>query len=73
MNFGNDFYKISSNGCGIELVESVYVDCFPYEESLKYYHEAESNNEISEEEYNLISQSYKNVEEVKLNWIEIDK
>ena len=71
-NYGVDFYRLSSDGYNVYPVESVSVKV-PYDLITRFYHDAESEDEISEKEYNAILQKYMAVGEADLNWSEIVK
>lgn len=70
INHGMEFYKISSNGYSIELVESVSINGTA-DGTTKYYHDAEGNTEISEEEFESILQSFRGTRKAELFWVEI--
>ena len=72
MNYGVDFYRLSPDGYNVYPVESVSVKV-PYDLITRFYHDAESEDEISEKEYNAILQKYMAVGEADLNWSEIVK
>lgn len=72
MNYGVDFYRLSSDGYNVYPVESVSIKV-PYDLIIGFYHDAESEDEISEKEYNAILQKYMAVGEADLNWSEIVK
>ena len=72
MNYGVDFYRLSPDGYNVYPVESVSVKV-PYDLIIGFYHDAESEDEISEKEYNAILQKYMAVGEADLNWSEIVK
>ena len=71
-NYGVDFYRLSPDGYNVYPVESVSVKV-PYDLIIGFYHDAESEDEISEKEYNAILQKYMAVGEADLNWSEIVK
>ena len=71
-NYGVDFYRLSPDGYNVYPVESVSVKV-PYDLITRFYHDAESEDEISEKEYNAILQKYMAVGEADLNWSEIVK
>ena len=71
-NYGVDFYRLSSDGYNVYPVESVSIKV-PYDLIIRFYHDAESKDEISEKEYDAILQKYIDVGEADLNWSEIVK
>ena len=71
-NYGNDFYRLSSDGYSVYPVESVSVKV-SYDLIVRFYHDAESKDEISKKEHRAIFQKYIDVGEADLNWSEIVK
>ena len=71
-NYGNDFYRLSSDGYNVYPVESVSIKV-PYDLIIGFYHDAESEDGISEKEYDAILQKYIDAGEADLNWFEIVK
>ena len=67
-----DFYRLSSDGYSVYPVESVSVKV-SYDLIVRFYHDAESEDEISEKEHRAIFQKYIDVGEADLNWSEIVK
>ena len=72
MNYGVDFYRLSPDGYNVYPVESVSVKV-PYDLIIGFYHDAESEDGISEKEYDAILQKYIDAGEADLNWFEIVK
>ena len=72
MNYGVDFYRLSSDGYNVYPVESVSIKV-PYDLIIGFYHDAESEDGISEKEYDAILQKYIDAGEADLNWSEIVK
>lgn len=68
---GYDFYRISSEGCLPELIESISVHGNMEDSTLHYYHDTEGVNEITETEYQQILDSYQNLSDAELSWIKI--
>ena len=68
---GMNFYKISSDGFNIELVEGVSIKPKDYEDG--YYHDENGETEISKMEFDTILQSYRDAGEIELNWVKMDK
>ena len=67
-----DFYRLSSDGYNVDPVESVSIKV-PYDLIIRFYHDAESKDEISEKEYDAILQKQRAAGELDLNWSEIVK
>ncbi len=67
-----DFYRMSADGYNVDPVESVSYKV-TYDLIMRFYHDAESEDEISEKEYDAILQKYMAVGEADLNWSEIVK
>ena len=72
MNYGRDFYRLSSDGYNVYPVESVSIKV-PYDLIMRFYHDAESEDEISEKEYDAILQKQRAAGRLDLNWSEIVK
>ena len=71
-NYGVGFYRLSPDGYNVYPVESVSVKV-PYDLIIGFYHDAESEDGISEKEYDAILQKYIDAGEADLNWFEIVK
>ena len=71
-NYGRDFYRLSSDGYNVYPVESVSIKV-PYDLIIRFYHDAESEDEISEKGYHAILQKQRAAGRLDLNWSEIVK
>ena len=72
MNYGVDFYRLSPDGYNVYPVESVSIKV-PYDLIMRFYHDAESKDEISEKEYDAILQKQRAAGRLDLSWSEIVK
>lgn len=73
---GRNFYKISSDGFNMELVESVSLKPKLSENGdLQdgYYHDEKGTIEISKQEFDKILHNYQDAGEVELDWVKIGK
>lgn len=68
---GYDFYRISSEGCLPELIESISIHSNMEDTTLHYYHDTEGVNEITEEAFQQILDSYQNMSNAEVPWVEI--
>lgn len=66
------FYRMSADGYNVDPVESVSYKV-PYDLIIRFYHDAESKDEISEKEYDAILQKRRAAGRLDLSWSEIVK
>lgn len=67
---GSSFYRIAADGITAEEVESVCLKADPESspDTLRYYHDAEGINEITEAEHNSILERYSAIPSMQLSW-----
>lgn len=68
---GYDFYRISSEGCLPELIESISIHGNVDDATLHYYHDTEGVNEITEEEFQQVLDGYQTMSDAEISWVEI--
>lgn len=67
---GYHFYRIAEDGITVEEVESICLKADPESslDTIRYYHDAEGINEITEAEYNSILERYDAAPSMALSW-----